>query len=466
MANGYNQEFRLPILQLTAFDPNENIISFDEHYTRAQIDALHGLWGIRYREIYGYNVGGQRTSVRVITWNNTDFTTTSWTNGIPTGGGGLTMDRVSVVSPIIANEDENIDVSELMMEDSFGLVRQYESLDKFDLRVSRATFQLDESTELTAFLDKYWNPGGYEQKQYMIGIEIEGYFWGFSDYENINYDAVEKTYHFDCYDPIKFLQKHIWSLPLPSLGVSNANLEYFLTVVCGLFIREGKTVIVDVNDSQNWSYDYVGGHNSDTETYYTLDSFLSIEDFIVECLKHYGATIYYNANGDLVFAGREKTNDWTHDARTVMLEDLNKSYQGQEYDGLIINVQGDWRQSNSVYVHYEGWALIWEEQETMQSKTLSADLREIPENFRHLDLRQKLPEYDFAYRVFGDRTRDEVYVSYKELLRNSQIYETTLDGIDYLLFDKLRIDGQDYVINYIDTDIVNQNSRVRVYKSL
>lgn len=471
LANGYREEFSLPILQVSVYDFDGGV-SFDEHYTREQIEILDGLYGVKYRDIYGLNSSGERTETKVIGWTNTDFLTTGWNNGLPAGTvGGLKMDRFNPVFPILANIDEEISVGDLLIDDTLQIVRQIESEEKYDLRVSRATFSLDESSALTSFLNKYWNPDGYNSSEYMIGVELEGYFWGFSDFDNINFDEVEKTYHFDAYDPIKWLQKNIWSQRIPSLGTGTANLYNFLEKTCSLFLSIGKTINIDVDANQNWNRDYVGGYyGSYNPHYYTLDEHLTIMDMIIELLKHYGATMYYDENGNFNFVTRNKKNITSYNEDN-MLEELNKSFQRWHYMGILIIVQ-----SFGTNWEYTGWALVWEQDGELKSISVNGGLSNIPKNFSYLDLRQELPDivpiiYSLGdeghmYRVFTPRTKEQVFADYRDLLKSQQLYETTLDGIDYKLYDTITINGKEYVINYIDIDYIQKTTQVRVYKSL
>lgn len=459
LANGYKTEFSLPII--TCNGGGSNVYLTGLSYTELQ--QLNEQYGLLYRRVVAEN-GAKAIIIELINASGSGrIRTSSWTS---TPDLPVIAYYYNPKVPIIANEDETIDVSELLLEDDVEITRQIESLDKFDLRISRASFTLNESTALKSFLDKYWNPNGYEFSDYMIGVEIEGEFWGFSDWENINYDEIQKSYFVDAYDPIKWLQKNIWSQKSPSLGVNRANLTEFLTLACGLFFREGKTLNIDIGTiNQNWDHDYVGGYDSDTGVFYDLSEHVTISDMLVEIFKHYSATLYYDESGDLNFVSRNKKNVTDYD-ESVMLEELNKSYQGTEFSGILINVEGEWQYIGGAWTQWEGWVLAYEEGGQFQSIVINATLNNIPKNFAYLDLRQLLPDYTFGYKVFRPRTREEVYEDYKELMKNQRIYETTLNGTNYRLYDTLIINDEEYVINYAQTSFNTQDTKVRVYKSI
>jgi len=455
LANGYKQEFSAPILICNGSIGN-NV--FETNLSYAELQTINGEYGLLYRRITAAN-GAKAIIIELINATGSGRIRTSGWTSTPTLP--LTAYRYNPVAPIIANEDENIDVSSLLLEDDVEITRQIESLDKFDLRVSRASFTLHESDELATFLNKYWNPNGYLLAEYMLGVEIEGEFWGFSDWENVNYDAIEKNYFVDAYDPIKWLQKNIWSQGLPTFGVNRSNLTNFLTYTCGLFFWMGKSLNIDIGSiNQNWNGDYVGGYDSETNTYYDLREHLTITDMLVELFKHYSATLYYDESGNLNFVTRNQKNAATYD-ETVMLEELNKSYQGTQFSGLLINVT-----SNGTDWTAEQWALVWEWNGELQSIIINANLNNIPKNFNYLDLRQLFPDYTFTYKVFRERTKEEVYRDYKELMRNSAIYETTLDGVVYRLYDTLSVGGDEYVINYAQTSYKEENTKVRVHRAI
>ena len=464
LQGGYKEQWSVPALSGLSKVTVLNKINYGSRYTDAQIVAVENSRGIIGRLFSGDvpgTSGSQKTQATALSIDLGDnvINTSAWSAGNPVGG-TVVMNVIGVVNPITQYSEDILDVTDSIIEDTINITRQIESLDKFDLRLSRASFSLHESTDINTFLGKFWNPDGYENNEYIIVIDIEGYFWGISDFDNINYDEVEKTYHFDCYDPIKWLQKNIWGLRLPSLGGDYRNLSGFLYATCNLI---GKTVIIDVDGGQDWSIDFV--YIGTTEGYYQLDYHLTIADMMVEIMKHYGATIYFDANGNLNFATRNKQNVTDYD-ETVMLEELNKSYESHEYAGLLINVKGDWKYTNGVWSHWQGWVLVWEAYGELQTTVVNANLNDIPKNFSYLDLRQELPSKVFTYRMFAQRTREEIYSDYKELFRSSVLYETTLDGVDYQLYDTISINGENYTMNYLQINFNEENTQIRAYKSL
>ena len=458
---------------LSRDDPNSINVNYSGEYTDGQIQAVEEYYGIVGRLLVGDRPNSATTQATVtsINYGSNKLIMSLWSNGEPTNG-TVRLNVMRLPSPITAGAAISLDVTNNIVEGTTSITRQIESLNKFDLRASRASFSLDESTEIATFLGKYWNPDGYEDVEYLIVVNIEGYFFGISDYDNINYDEVEKTYHFDCYDPIKWLQKYVWGHRIPSFGSSFRNLNAFLFGTCNLFNEYG-VINIDVDGHQSFNNDFVAV--SDGTQWQQLDYHMTITDMMVEMMKHYGATIYFDADGHLNFITRNKRNETDYN-ETVMLETLNKSYELHEYSGLIINVKGNWNYVNGNWQLWEGWVLVWEEGGALQVQTLNANLSNVPRNFSYLDLRQALPEIVYfgyslgatakMYRVFAQRTREEVYSDYKELFRSSVLYETTLDGVDYQLYDTISINGENYTMNYLQIDFNEENTQIRCYKSL
>lgn len=463
---GYREQFQVPILQGLDKIANLNRVYYGNLYTNAQVIALdqsHGVIGyFLIGDIPGTN-GQEQTYAVVLSINTAGqyFETGQWRWGNPVGN-TVRLIYYNFLNPLLS-DIETIDVSDLLLEDGIEVKRQIESEEKLDLRVSRASFSLNSSTSLDSFLGKYWNPDGYEYDEYLIGVELGGYFFGVSDFDNINYDEVERTYYFDAYDPIKWLQKNLWSLRPPSLGSTKRNLEGFLLAISPLFYAFGKTLNIDVDANQNFSTDY--SYFSSDNVYLPISNNMTAQEMLIEMIKHYGASLYYDADGNLNFVTRNKTNDTSYD-QSVMLEDLNKSFALHDYSALLINVEGEWNYNGSSWSQWEGWVLVWESFGQLQVSVINANLSNIPKQIKYLDLRQELPDFNFNYRMFNARTREEVYSDYKDLMRSSAIYDTTLNGVDYQLFDKLNINDEDYIINYLQIDFAERNTKIRCYKNL
>lgn len=468
----YKEQVELPILQVTGWNigGDPTLVQTDKTYT--ELGQLDSDYGVLYRKVVASGNNSSATVIEFIT-GTSRLRISGWSNGNPTGT--IYMYRYKPYFPLVTDYlgKETIEVYGSVIEGSVEIVKQIESLDKFDLRISRASFNLDATDEITTFMNNYWKPSDYSTESYLIRVIIDGYFYGYSDLENINYDEIEKTYHLDVYDPIKWLQKNIWSQRIPSLGVNTANLKNFLE---GISVITGdrsshEEVVIDVGADQNWNRDYVGGYyGAYNPYYYTLDDHMTIEDMVIEILKHYGASIYCDENGNINFVTRNKASAtiYTDD---ILLEELNKSYLAEQYQGLLIIVQ-----ESGTNWEYTGWALIWEQGGVLKDISVSGSLNNIPKNFNYLDLRQELPDvvpiiYSLGgsghmYRVFGVRSREQVYEDYKELLRSTEIYETSLDGINYKLLERVRVNEQNYIIRYMQINISEQTTEVRLQKSL
>lgn len=467
---GYNRQGELAFIQGldgAVVTGANDVVYYSGVYTYQQISNLDTQYGVLRREFVGTvpGTGGQGVTKAQAIQINTDgsITTTNWTNGVPVGN-SVRMYRYTVISNLLTNIEGTLDISDSIIEGSLEITKQIESLDKFDLRISRATFSLDATDEINTFMDSYWRvPNG--DTNYVIGVQLEDYFWGLTEYDNILYDEIEKTYIIDTYDPIKWLKNNVWGLRIPSLGIGYSNLNQFLIEVCGLFLNiEGKGINIEVDGNQNWNRDYTGiSYATDPNSYplyLVLDQHLNIQDMLVELMKHYGASIYYDENGDLNFVTRNKKIEASHN-ESDMLEDLTRTYEIKVFGGLLINITG-----TTEWGSWEGWVFIQEINGSFSYEVVGASLTQIPKNLDYLDLRQQLPDTSFNYRMFASRTEEEVYEEYKELLRNSQLYETTLDGVDYKLYETLTYNGEEYTINYLQIDFNEQSTKVRMYKSL
>lgn len=352
-----------------------------------------------------------------------------------------------------------IDVSLDVVDDTLIITKEVESIQKFDLILSSASIELDGTDAIKAFMDLFWTTdkvtgGGGLFLYFAIGLEIEGRFVGYVAPENIIYDEEEGRYHIEAYDWIKFLQHSKWNNFIPSY--LNPNLAEFLEDNC--FVFQNRNVIVNVTSPENWdTLDYRAFYHNlgdPTTWFYRTMRDMTVVDFLVETFKHYNGVMYYDGDGNLHFHNRGKVSTTTHNNETdIISESMEESYRLRDYNSLIINVKGEWRESNNVFITYEGFVLIWIEEGELQSKTVDLTLSDISEEFEYLDLRQNFNGRWFGYLMFTDRTQEQRLVDYGELMANKPVIKLQVHGFGYNLYDTFIKDEETYrIINIEEND--------------
>lgn len=438
------------------------------------LDEIDSLYGLLWRTIEGLNDDNQYTRSYITDWGTEDFAGSPatfiqvhfdlggvWSNQKPKVG-STTKVPIRFPKIYINGIVEDIGIGNDLVEDSLTITKQIESIQKFDLRVSSASFDVCRTDALESFLNKYWTAEKYNGNYHVIAVTIQGKFWGFVKPENIILDEDGEIYSFDCYDWIKLMQETIWTNLLPHNGLT-PNLTDWLED--NVFNFNG--IVINVNDTNlNWNYREYIGHAGDDEHQQILvlgdgANGFNVQAMITEILKHYGAVIYYTPDKKFHFTNRNKYNSDFHSQEDLIEDTLIRSYALRDWNSLLINAEGqDW--GSGFPITWNGWALVWLEDNALQIKTgIDADLDNIKGNFKFLDLRQKLPNYDFEYLLFPVRTPSEVLSNYKELLENKKSYEADSVKVDYALFDTIQVGGKFHRITYIEEDVDNETSRIR-----
>ena len=414
---------------------------------------VDGQWGLRYRTIETFNSDSQPTQALILDWTG-DFliikdssNVGGWTNGAPVGVFSTVRTPLVISKPYMdVSPTESIDISEDIIEDTLQVSKEIESIKKLDLIVSSATFSIDKTVAIETFLDTYWTAekvgSGEDKSFYTIGVEIEDVFWGYVSPENIIYDVENDTYIIDAYDWVKFCQETKWNNYLPA--IKTPNLYTFL--IDNLVKFPNKGTVIDVGqlphsiDALDYRAYFV--HKGDVSDWlYRSLRDMSVNDFMVELFKHYNAVLYYDTNGRIVFRNRSSVNTTEHtDVSNTNIEadTLVGTYRVRDYQGIVITVKGEWRFFGGEWGQYEGYVLLWEEDNELQVKGVNSDLSNIQENFKFLDLRQNFNGLWHEYIMFFDRERIDVYNSYRELISHQPTYELTVDGLGYNLYDRLR----------------------------
>lgn len=431
---------------------------FPHYSTESFLDSLDDTYGLFYKFILGYNDSGEPTLGLITNWDATYIYVLNWNNGRP--------DLISTVSLSFIRAKQYVglagivkDVSDYLIEESLTVTQQYESIKKLDLRVSRASFDIVGEDSIKTFIDKYWTTNQVDGYYHVMGVWVKedgvGKFWGFTRPENITYDPDANVYTIDAYDWLKFL--------LDTKGVNQ--LPDHKTIDLTTFLEENlvvfNTLDLDINGmSETWDgddYNYI--NEGDVIT--TVESSMTVEDMVSECIKYYGCYLYYDGDKNLVFKNRRVFNETINIDDKVLGGEIFRSYKPRDYDSLLINVQGEWKlNSLGVYENYSGWALVWYDEGELQSLVVNADLANIPIGRRYLDLRQRIPFESFQYRLFQSLDRGSVLSQYQDLLIDSPVYNATLIGTSYNLNDKCVFEGNEYMIKNCEIDFAEYTTKV------
>lgn len=423
--------------------------------SKAYFDNLESQYGIMFKYVWGYNKDNQYTQAYITNWDDTYLYFFIWSNQPPSFGSFIKLTLVAPISYIGASATQTIAVGENLINGSLSIKQQFESLKKMDLRASFAMFDLVSSIDLDAFMGKYWTTGTYGGKYHAIGVQIKvdnvAKFWGYLKPENIIYDPEFRVYSIEAFDWVKFLLDTKGQNPLPDY--SSPNLSRFLTD--NMFVFNNLTIDVGTIN-QNWieeDYNYIRETNSDGNTILvSIEHLMTVEDMIVECIKHYNAYLYYDGDKNLIFKNRSSYNIPTDHAidNAIISETLSKIYIIRDYDSLLINVEGTWKGLNGVDGEYSGWVLLWMESGELKSLPINADLENIPIGKKYLDLRQLIPYASFDHRLFDSRDRNEVYNDYAYLLVDSIRYNAEVVRTDLQIGDLISYNGSDFIIRDVE----------------
>lgn len=440
------------------FEPPVNYVKFYHYTTRAFLDDLEETYGIFYKRIVGYNSSGQPTAGIITAWDDTFLTVLSWTNDKPSFGSTIKLTLIRA-KQYVSTAGVLQDVSNHLIEDTLTITQQYESVKKLDLKVSRASFDLVGDTSVKNFINTYWTTGMSNGYYHALAVWIKengvGKFWGFARPENITYDPDNNVYTIDAYDWLKFLLDTKAQNQLPD----------YKTINLTTFLEENLVVFNDIDLDVNgmsilWDDDDYNRIVVDGVVNYVGD-LMNVEDMIVECIKHYGAYLYYDGNKNLVFKNRRIFNQTVDINDKVIGGEIYQTYKISDYDSLLINVQGEWRlNSLGNYENYSGWALVWYDNGDLQSLVVNADLENIPKGRKYLDLRQRIPFESFDYRLFQSLSREDVLEQYRDILINAKMYEATLVGTNYNLNDKCLFEGSEYMIKNCEIDYGSDSTKV------
>ena len=457
------------------------------HPSLAVLNSVDTTYGLTYRVMEALvvtsNGSVEVTKAIVLTWraaNNVPnagvitmrdgFGVGGWTNGTPANGATITVSLVNSKPYINPEFQSVIDISGDIIDDTLIINKEIESIEKFDLLVSSASVEIAETTAIKSFMDTYWTADkvviGGVGMYFALGLEIEGRFVGYVAPENVIYDKEIGVYYIDAFDWIKFLQETKWNNFIPAY--KSPNLTTFLSDNC--MQLPGKSININVNDmSLDWeTLDYRAHlHNEgDVSTwFYRSLRDMSVTSFIVETLKHYNGVLYYNGSGNLIFKNRSTVTSTIHEnEEDIISESLEESYSLRDYDGIMINAKGEWRQYLGGWAQWEGWVVIWLEEGEMQVKTMKSDLSNLDEGFKYLDLRQDFNGLWSKSLIFEDRTREQRLADYRELLENQPVFEFDVDGLGYSLYDVFEMDGNSHRIIEAREDDTNSITSLRIEK--
>jgi hypothetical protein len=425
-------------------DPTKTLHGLSALY----LDNLNSQYRIYRKFVYGYSNAGQYTQAYIKSWDDTYLYLSAWSNQPPKLASLIKLTMVRSIPYIGSSATQTLAVGENLIENSLSITQQLESVRKLDLRVSTASFEIVGSPDIDTFFGRYWG-GRRNGYNYAIGVHIKidgvGIFWGHLKPENIIYDPEFQIYSIDAFDWVKFIldtkgQNYLPDYPTP-------NLSEFLTDNMFVF----NELLIDVGTtSQIWSqpdYNYIDESNNNDIV--SIEHMMTVEDLIIECIKHYGAYMYYDGNKNLVFRNRSIYNALTDNILDddIIANTFSKAYQSRDYDSLLINIGWDGIDPSQGYV---GWLLVWEANGTIESERVLTDLSNLPSTRKYLDIRIAVPYITKAHRLFSSRSVEEVFNDYAYLLYNTYIYNAELARTDLQLNDLVSYGSTEFIIRNIE----------------
>lgn len=416
-------------------------------------DNLEEQYGIKFKYLWGHNDSGSYTQAYITNWDDNFLYVHVWSNQPPLGGSQVKLTLVRATPYVSSSPAETLSCGEYLVDNTLTITQQFESLKKMDLRVSTSTFELIGFDALKIFMGKYWTAGTYpvvDGYYRAMGVHIKedgvGKFFGYIRPENIIYDPELNIYSIDAFDWMKFLFESKGKNYLPDYPTPNLSEFISDNLVVFNSIQINANGISETWNQRDYNFIYIDG------VLYSIEHLMTVEDMFVEIIKHYCGYIYYDGDKNLVFNHRAvyQSPDGDSIDSNIISGTLSESYVIKDYDSLLINVYGDWLGVNGVGGTYNGWALVWWEDDELQSLSVNADLSNIPAERNYLDLRQKIPFEDFRYRLFEERDRNKIYNDYAYLLSHRRQYSLEVNRTDLALSDLVKVADTEYIIRNIE----------------
>lgn len=434
-------------------------IYLTHHLSPTDIDSARALYGITGRHLKAINFDGQETQALILADSYDRFTLSAWSNQNPSPAYPATL-TVRLPANFMSGEQQVLDVSNALIEEEIETDFKLESNIKFDLEVSSITATIDAGynnygINVRSFFDTYWLTGRLGDFEPIFGIELlnngTGEFWGYARIEDIIYDKLNDNYIISAYDWYNLVIDRIGDSFLPALATPD--IENFIAVLFPVF----SSISINVNGTQSFT-------QSD---YRAREDLLKIKDFIIEMQKSYGAYIYYSGDKSINFINRNKSLLTTVDISNLLLEDnYEESFALRDYNRILLNVVGGWsKNSEGNWESYEGWAWVYENNGEI-GVDIGVSQTDIDNATGFLDLRQELPEVSFDNVVFGAKEPEERYADYEDLLKLNKTLAATVDSVTINITDKVLLNGNEYKLDRVKKQYLNQTSIIEAHRLL
>lgn len=322
-------------------------------------------------------------------------------------------------------------IEDLLIEDEIEIDNKVELKEVFDLYCSNVelNFDNDETDETVPHtIDDYLNFSSLKTLIWGLQIIKDGTkkYAGYIKPESFYKDKENDKYNLTVVNWYKWMTDSLKDCTLPELSEYTIT-EFFgaLGWDCEVFIGTQSEIFV--------AYDY----NK------LRESGFKVADFIFEMQKNYAAYIYVDENMKVKFVGKNYyTADEGIDITDDILEEDYKEniYEANEYNSVLMNVKGTWSGGT-----YEGWAFVYYDSSYQVITGINADLSNIPDGMKYIDVRQQLDwnndyDYSFSYVVFQDRDEIDRYNDWANILRPTKRHFIKVDRTDIQLFNKVIID--------------------------
>lgn len=290
---------------------------------------------------------------------------------------------------------------------------------------------------------------------YVLVIKIDegndGGYLGVIDAERSYYDRVDQSYYFYFYDIFTYIYNYYGDVAFPYFREQSLHTFTLETILDAYnpFPQVATRVIISAG-------------NASISSNFSLVSMsvigkMTLNSFIDQVRKHYGAYIFLDHKGTLRLVNRTvgvaNTNLEISDY-IINSEYVTNFAKKSEYDSVVIT---DYANGGAI-----GAILVYEQSGVANWKPLD-NLNTDVEGFRYLDLRLSFP-HPSAYYLFNSRSLADVSSDYRTIIRRRVIVQAELSimGIDIL--QKVLLNGTEYIIMNIVKNFSNRTSNVELLK--
>lgn len=366
----------------------------------------------------------------------------------------------------------SVEITEFIEQD-FSILRQLEFDSVWNFAVSHVELEIADNSN---FLSEFKNSTPYQLPWWEGGNNINDYLWGIEIAKNgnnifvgqllpgsIEHDSTQQIFRITARDWYKYFYEKLADREKITDNLF-LNVEDFMAYCFPIYnfpeqgILSGR--VINVNNQ-------LGGWTS-IPSFILSSNLLSYQHLLKEVQKHYGAYFFVDKDYKINLINRQKyTNSVANEIQDYILEnDYEETpFLFNEYDALIINQSTPSGSSTEV-----SWRLFYRKGGVLEEEQIFSEdaLEDLPENLKILDLRQELfvqgdgasVSYSFykgfGYRIFPQRTRDEIYEDYKNILERPNKIKCSVKLPDNLRIDimnKIWISNQESFGEFIPTEI-------------